>query len=332
MKQRNEKEQQAYDMLQKLPRVQLTAVENNERWGSHRQIDLCIINGNVFILLSGFVDYKTPNVMRKHLDEGEITAKDMFPVVGIGKRSGPVWIASAKVVLHYEKEIIALVRYGNANVYQDQIAFAASWLERNADGGGLNAYTMSDEEIDNAHFNYRERFRLLNEAHDEVNKSIADSQNKDNDIYINETGSNAQQVVANEELTLQELVSRIEAMGWTVTLHRKDGATDNDMPSAPIYKPTIQVPTWYNDKTYQLFSKDISNFHISYSTIKVLYSVNIKTLGQLVAMNRLNLLRINNFGRKKLAELDDVLESLGLEFGCDIDKWHEAHKAYLALK
>ena len=139
-------------MLQKLPRVQLTAVENNERWGSHRQIDLCIINGNVFILLSGFVDYKTPNVMRKHLDEGEITAKDMFPVVGIGKRSGPVWIASAKVVLHYEKEIIALVRYGNANVYQDQIAFAASWLERNADGGGLNAYTMSDEEIDNAHF------------------------------------------------------------------------------------------------------------------------------------------------------------------------------------
>ena len=31
MKQRNEKEQQAYDMLQKLPKVQLTAVENNKR-------------------------------------------------------------------------------------------------------------------------------------------------------------------------------------------------------------------------------------------------------------------------------------------------------------
>ncbi len=29
------------------------------------------------------------------------------------------------------------------------------------DGCGLNAYSMSQEEIDNAHFNYRERFRLL---------------------------------------------------------------------------------------------------------------------------------------------------------------------------
>ena len=61
-------------------------------------------------------------------------------------------------------------------------------------------------------------------------------------------------------------------------------------------------------------------------------SVNIKTLGQLVAMNRLDLLRINRFGRKKLTELDDVLEGLGLEYGCNLDSWHEAHKAYLALK
>jgi hypothetical protein len=52
----------------------------------------------------------------------------------------------------------------------------------------------------------------------------------------------------------------------------------------------------------------------------------------LVAMNRLELLRINRFGRKKLSELDDGLEGLGLEFGCDIDIRHEAHKACLASK
>ena len=46
MKQRNEKEQQAYDMLQKLPKVQLTAVENNERWGLYHKINICIVNGN----------------------------------------------------------------------------------------------------------------------------------------------------------------------------------------------------------------------------------------------------------------------------------------------
>ena len=308
MKQRNEKEQQAYDMLQKLPKVQLTAVENNERWGLYHKINICIVNGNVFILLSYFGD-RTVTAMRKHLDEGDITTQDMFPVRLIGKGGGPVWITSTKVVQRYEKELIPLIKYGKEKVFQDQLAFTSSWLERNMDGGGLNAYTMSQEEIDNAHFNYKERYRLLSEVHDEVNKRIAESQNTDNGIYMNETSTNTQQ-----------------------TLHRKDGATDNNVSSAPIYRPSIQVPAWYNDKTYQLLSKDISNFNISNSTVKVLYSVNIKTIGQLVAMNRLDLLRINNFGRRKLREIDDVLEGLGLEYGCNLDKWHEAHKAYLASK
>ncbi len=84
MKQRSEKEQQAFDMLQKLPKVRLTAVENKERWGFHK-IYLCIINDSVYFLLSGFGDYRIVTVMRKHLDEDEIVAKDMFPVRNIGK-------------------------------------------------------------------------------------------------------------------------------------------------------------------------------------------------------------------------------------------------------
>lgn len=332
MKQRSEKEQQAFDMLQKLPKVRLTAVENKERWGLYHKIYLCIINDSVYLLLSGFGDYRIVTVMRKHLDEGEKVAKDMFPVRNIGKNGGPVWIASTKVVQQFEKELTALIRYSDKNVFLDQLAFASSWLERNMDGCGLNAYSMSQEEIDNAHFNYRERFRLLSEAHDEDNKRIAESLKTDNFLNMNETGGNAQHTVENEELTLQELVDRIEAMGWTVTLHRKDGATENNKPSAPIYRSSIQVPTWYNDKTYQLFSKDISNIGISNSTVRLLYSVNIRTIGQLVAMNRLDLFHIRNFGGKKRREIDDVLESLGLEYDCNLDKWHEAHKAYLASK
>lgn len=332
MKQRNEKEQQAYDMLQKLPKVQLTAVENKERWRWYDKIHLCCINGSVFVLLSGFGDYRTVTVMRKHLNEGDITTNDMIPVRKIGSSGGPVWIASTKVVQRFEKELIALIRYKDDNVFQDQLAYAASWLEHNPDGGGLNDYTMTQMEIDNAHFNYRERYRLLSEVHDEVNNSIAESLNIDKGINMNETSTNTQQTISHEELTLQELVDRIEAMGWTVTLRRKDGATDNDVSSASIYKPTIKVPEWYNDKIYHLLSEDIGLFNISNSTVKVLYSVNIKTLGQLVTMNRSDLLRINRFGRKKLTELDDVLEGLGLEYGCNLDKWHEAHKAYLASK
>ena len=331
MKQRTEKEQQAYDVLQKLPKVQLTAFENREKWGPHAQIDLCIINGSVYILLSGFGDYKSVTVMRKHLEEGELTINDLIPVRTFGKTGGPVWMVSAKVLQRYEEEMKALLRYGHQDVYQDQLAFASSWFERNKDGGELKAYTMTQEEINSAHFNYAERFRLLNEAHDEINKRIAENL-KSNNMNIVVGDSNPEQVISNEELTLKELVDRIEAMGWTVTLHRKDETVDNKPSSASICGSNIQVPSWYDEKTYQMLSKELSCFNISGTIIKILNSVNIKTLGQLVAMNKLDLLQIKNFGWKKLTDLDDFLESIGLEFGCDLNKWQEAHKAFLTSK
>ncbi len=331
MKQRTEKEQQAYDVLQKLPKVQLTAFENKDNWGPHEKIHLCIINGSVYILLSGFGDYKSITAMRKHLDEGELTKNDIIPVRTNGKTGGPVWMISAKVLQRYEAEMKKLLRYGSEDIYQDQLAFATSWLEHYKDGGSLNAYTMTQEEIDNAHFNYTERFRLLNEAHDEINKKIAESQ-KRNNMNIVVGDSSLEQVISNEELTLKELVDRIEAMGWTVTLHRKDETVGNNPSSSPLYRPATQVPAWYDEETYQMFLKDLSCFKISGTIIKILNSVNIKTLGQLVTMNRLDLLLIKNFGRRKLTDLDDFLESIGLEFGCDLNKWQEAHKAYLTSK
>lgn len=46
-------------------------------------------------------------------------------------------------------------------------------------------------------------------------------------------------------------------------------------------------------------------------------------------MTKFDLLGVKHFGKKKLTEMDDLFETLGLEFGQDLDKWHEARKAYL---
>ena len=44
-------------------------------------------------------------------------------------------------------------------------------------------------------------------------------------------------------------------------------------------------------------------------------SVGIKTIADLVAYNKIDLLRFRNFGKKSITELDDLLYDSGLEWG-----------------
>ena len=50
-------------------------------------------------------------------------------------------------------------------------------------------------------------------------------------------------------------------------------------------------------------------------------AANIKTLSDLVRKDESEMLRFRNFGRKSLAELMEIVENLGLEFGMDVDKY-----------
>lgn len=333
MKQRSDKEQQAYDILQKMPYIQLFEVEKKEEWKYSSLTFLCIINGRVFGLVSSLVVYSTSAILRKHLDAGEITPNEMIPVRAKGKNGGPSWLASIDVIMRFEEELLAQIGFGKESI-KAKLQYVSTLLDNKKDVVEINSYTMTQEEINNAHFCYKEYYRLLKEAHEEANKKIAERQKESLFNVGNSTECATYQSINNEELTLKDLVARIEAMGWTVTLQRKDGASDNNEASNPAYitAPVVKVPSWYDDKTYQMLFKDLSCFHISEPTIRLLGTVNIKTLGQLVAMTRLDLLKIKQFGRKKLTELDDFLEELGLEFGCDLDKWHAANKAYEASK
>jgi len=46
----------------------------------------------------------------------------------------------------------------------------------------------------------------------------------------------------------------------------------------------------------------------------------LDTLGVTGNLNRNDLLKFRNFGKKSLTELDDLLVNLGLSFGMDISK------------
>lgn len=75
----------------------------------------------------------------------------------------------------------------------------------------------------------------------------------------------------------------------------------------------------------RLLNTPLTDFNLSVRTINCLVKdwrnrqwVEVNTLGDVVQLQKTDLLKFRNFGKKSLRELDDLLESLNLSFGMDI--------------
>jgi len=71
----------------------------------------------------------------------------------------------------------------------------------------------------------------------------------------------------------------------------------------------------------QLLKTKLSDLNLSVRALNCLKAAEVDTLGDLVQYNKTDLLKFRNFGKKSLTELDDLLESLNLNFGTDISKY-----------
>ena len=65
----------------------------------------------------------------------------------------------------------------------------------------------------------------------------------------------------------------------------------------------------------------MDDLELSVRSHNCLKAANIKSLGDLVRRDESEMLKFRNFGRKSLAELVDIVENAGLEFGMDVDKY-----------
>jgi hypothetical protein len=70
-----------------------------------------------------------------------------------------------------------------------------------------------------------------------------------------------------------------------------------------------------------LLSRAVEGLEISVRTTNCLRNAEIKYLGQLVQKSEHEMLRVQDFGRKSLQEIRDVLAPLGLHLGMDIKNW-----------
>jgi DNA-directed RNA polymerase subunit alpha len=53
-----------------------------------------------------------------------------------------------------------------------------------------------------------------------------------------------------------------------------------------------------------------------------LKAAEVDTLGDLVSYNKNDLMKFRNFGKKSLTELEELVDSRGLNFGMDLAKYN----------
>jgi len=70
----------------------------------------------------------------------------------------------------------------------------------------------------------------------------------------------------------------------------------------------------------------VDELDLSVRSQNCLRSAGIKTIADLVRKNESDMLHYRNFGRKSLAELGELIDSLNLTFGMDVDKYLDEEK------
>ncbi len=75
------------------------------------------------------------------------------------------------------------------------------------------------------------------------------------------------------------------------------------------------------DRIKKILLTSVDDLELSVRSHNCLKAANIKSLADLVRRDENEMLKFRNFGRKSLAELIEIVDNYGLEFGMDVDKY-----------
>src|SRR5205809_3667952 len=73
----------------------------------------------------------------------------------------------------------------------------------------------------------------------------------------------------------------------------------------------------------RLLDKSVEELELSVRSSNCLRAAEIKTIGDLVQKSEPEMLKVRNFGRKSLKEIQDILGEMGLHFGMDVSRYVE---------
>jgi DNA-directed RNA polymerase subunit alpha len=75
------------------------------------------------------------------------------------------------------------------------------------------------------------------------------------------------------------------------------------------------------ERLRKILLTNVDDLELSVRSHNCLKAANIKILADLVRKDESEMLKFRNFGRKSLAELNEIIDNYGLEFGMDVDKY-----------
>ena len=85
-------------------------------------------------------------------------------------------------------------------------------------------------------------------------------------------------------------------------------------------------------RIHELLKRSVDELELSVRSSNCLRNAEIKTIGDLVRKTESDMLKFRNFGRKSLKEISDILNSMGLHFGMDVDFYMDPAKAEAAAR
>ena len=72
--------------------------------------------------------------------------------------------------------------------------------------------------------------------------------------------------------------------------------------------------------------KKVDELELSVRSYNCLKNANVRTIGELVQKTEADLLKVKNFGRKSLHEIQEILQGMGLKLGMQLDNWPAPQK------
>lgn len=126
------------------------------------------------------------------------------------------------------------------------------------------------------------------------------------------------EVVTDGSITPKDALK--EAAG--ILIHHFMLFTDEEKITLPVDDTPDQDD--YDDDTQamrQLLRTPLVDLNLSVRALNCLKAADVNTLADLVKHSKTDLLKFRNFGRKSLAELEEVIDRVGLTFSMDITKY-----------
>jgi DNA-directed RNA polymerase subunit alpha len=100
----------------------------------------------------------------------------------------------------------------------------------------------------------------------------------------------------------------------------------NLSPDVEIKEAEEEVKDEQFENIKKILLTPVDELDLSVRSQNCLRSANIKNIADLVGKAESDMLHYRNFGRKSLAELGDLIESFGLTFGMDVEKYIDEEK------